>query len=62
MRGYLRVSSPGRVALAIGGVLRRARVTAWENGHLVAHRRVGGLLRFRLDAEPGRAADWAVIW
>ena len=62
IRGYLRVASHDRLALGVGGVPRGAAVTVWADGRRVAHRRAGGLVHFHLDAQPGRAADWAVTW
>ncbi len=62
IRGYLRVSSPSRLTLSVGGVPRGAAVRAWADGRLVPDRRAGGLVRFRLPVRPGRAADWAVTW
>ncbi len=63
MRGYLRTEASGRLILRVGGVPRGVGgVTAWVEGHPVAHHRSHGLVVFSVDAGRGRAADWAITW
>jgi hypothetical protein len=64
MRGYMTPEGDGPFQLTIhlpAGV-SGARATTWADGHVVAHRTQGSVVRFDVPARRGTAADWAVTW
>jgi hypothetical protein len=59
VRGYVRPSAGGPLTIEVARP-GRGRVTAWAGGRRVRSVTRGGLVRFRLPARAGRAADFTV--
>ena len=60
VRGYVRPSAGGPLTIEVARP-GRGRVTAWVEGRRVRSTARAGLVRFRLPARAGRAADFAVL-
>jgi hypothetical protein len=64
LRGYVRPAQAGPIELRVRlpADVAPGGLRAWAHGRRVAHRRDGRFVVFRLQAEGGAAADWAVTW
>jgi hypothetical protein len=63
LRGYVRPEAADEIELQVAlphGV--GTGVRTWANGRVVPHRVAGRRVVFRLHADAGVPADWAVTW